>query len=430
MRTRSSVQISKISLSAFLLGAAMSLVLAAPASAAADCMMGSKAAPAEIISACSAIVDQTSNPGSDRVAALLVRADANARTSGGLTQALRDIDRAIALDGKNARAWRLRGDLLREAGGDLNRATSDLSKAIELDPQDAEAYELRGVAYTNQRRLDRALADYDKAVADLSQALLLDPNRARSYTNRGAAYKKLGQLDKSIADDSEAIRLDPKVPEYYDNRGLSYAAMKDYDKAIVDYNQALQLAPRPNFFTNRGDSYQFRGEFGAALSDYNDALKLDPNFAKTYNNRAVLYTKMGDRKKALADYETALRLDPGNTNAADGRRTMMAEIAKFGAEPPQPLAANSGNGPSFDCADAKREVEKVICADPQLGMLDRQLAEAYERVLKSMSRRSAADLRKSQHDFLATRDASFRRPGYDLKKVMQDRLQRLNAMEG
>jgi len=49
-------------------------------------------------------------------------------------------------------------------------------------------------------------------------------------------------------------------------------------------------------------------------------------------------------------------------------------------------------------------------------------------VLKSMSARSAAGLRKSQHEFLATRDASFRRPGYDLKKVMQDRLQRLNAM--
>ncbi|KRQ00236.1 tetratricopeptide repeat protein [Bradyrhizobium manausense] len=457
--TRSSAQMSSIThsrLRTFLLSAALSLVLAAPASAA-DCVMDSKAAPADIISACGAIIDQTSNPNSDRVAALLVRADGNARISGGLTQALRDIDRAIALDGKNARAWRLRGNLLREAGGDLNRATSDLSKAIELDPKDAEAYEQRGVAYTSQHRYDRAIADYDqaiklkpddaqawsdrgatyylngdneKAVADLCQALRLDPSRARSYTNRGAAYKKLGQLDKSVADDSEAIRLDPKVPEYYDNRGLTYAAMKDYDKAIADYDQALRLAPRANFFTNRGDSYQYKGEFGAALSDYEAALKLDPDFAKTYNNRAVLYSKMGERKKALADYETALRLDPGNANAADGRRTMMAEIARFGAEAPHPLAANSGNGPSFDCASAKREVEKVICADPQLGALDRQLAEAYERVLKSMSRRQAAGLRKSQHDFLATRDASFRRPGYDLKKVMQDRLQRLNAMEG
>jgi tetratricopeptide (TPR) repeat protein len=219
------------------------------------------------------------------------------------------------------------------------------------------------------------------------------------------------------------------VPEYYDNRGLSLAAMGKYDEAIADYDQALRLAPRPNFFTNRGDSYQSKGELGAALSDYESALKLDPNFAQTYNNRAVLYKKMGERRKALADYEAALKLDPGNDNAAAGRRTMIAEIAKFGAEPPRPLAANSGNGPSFDCGAAKREVEKVICADPQLGMLDRQLAEAYERVLKSASGRIASDLRKSQRDFLVTRDASFRRPGYDLKKVMQDRLQRLNAME-
>ena len=134
---------AKISPRAFLLGAAISLALIASASAGTDCVMGSKTAPAELITTCSAIIDQTSNSSSDRAAALLVRADANARTSGGLTQALRDIDRAIALDGKNAKAWRLRGDLLREAGGDLNRAAADLTKAIELDPQDAESYERR-----------------------------------------------------------------------------------------------------------------------------------------------------------------------------------------------------------------------------------------------------------------------------------------------
>ena len=65
----------------------------------------------------------------------------------------------------------------------------------------------------------------------------------------------------------------------------------------------------------------------------------------------------------------------------------------------------------------------------QLVVLDRQIAETYERVLKSASKRSAGDLRKTQRDFLTTRNASFGRPGYDLRKVMQDRLQRLNALE-
>jgi uncharacterized protein len=123
-----------------------------------------------------------------------------------------------------------------------------------------------------------------------------------------------------------------------------------------------------------------------------------------------------------------LRLDPANENATNGRRLMIAEIAKFGDEPARALNATPSN-PSFDCATAKREVEKVICADPQLGVLDRQIAEAYERALRSASKRSANSLRKSQREFLAARDASFRRPGYDLKKVMQDRLQKLNAMD-
>jgi hypothetical protein len=64
-----------------------------------------------------------------------------------------------------------------------------------------------------------------------------------------------------------------------------------------------------------------------------------------------------------------------------------------------------------------------------LGVLDRQIAETYERVLKSAGSRSAGDLRRTQRDFLATRNTSFGRPGYDLRKVMQERLQRLNAMD-
>src|SRR5581483_8615307 len=113
----------------------------------------------ELIAACGAILDNNSASRADRVAALIVRADASSRTTGGMNDALADLDRAIALDDKSASAYRLRGQLTRQARGNLARAEADLSKAIALDPQDAEAFEQRGIVYTNQGRYDRAIAD-------------------------------------------------------------------------------------------------------------------------------------------------------------------------------------------------------------------------------------------------------------------------------
>jgi tetratricopeptide (TPR) repeat protein len=447
----------------FGLGLVLSLVLgvglaAGPAMAAGhsvDCLSGGKASPAELIAACGAIVDDASTSRADLVAALVARADARARTSGGQSQALADLDRAIGLDDSNARAYRLRGDLTRAAGGNLAKAEADLTKAIALDPKDAEAFEQRGIIYTNQHRIDRAIADYDaairlkpddaqawsdrgatyylggnydKAVRDCDEALRLDPNRPRTYANRGSAYKKLGQLDKALADDNEAVQRDSTEPEYFDNRGLTYAAMKQYDKAIADYDQAIALQQRANFFTDRGDSYQFKGELGTALSDYDAALRLNPNFALARNNRAVLFNKMGERAKALADYEAVLRLDPGNANAIAGRRAMKAEIARFGAEAPAPLHAPVAH-PSFDCGTVRLAVEKAICADPQLGALDHEVADTYTRLVNASAGRSADILRRAQRHFIAARNSGFGKPDYDLQKAMKERLDHLLAME-
>ena len=216
------------------------------------------------------------------------------------------------------------------------------------------------------------------------------------------------------------------MAEYYDNRGLAYAELKEYDKAIADYDQAIRMEQRANFLTNRGDSYQFKGELGTALSDYSAALRLDPNFALAYNNRAVLYKKMGERAKALADYEAAVRLDPGNENAIEGRRAMKAQIARFGAAAPEPLRAAQTH-PSFACTAASLPVEQAICADPQLGALDQQIADSYSRLIGNASGRSADNLRRAQRDFLATRNISFGKPGYDLHGALQQRLDALQS---
>src|SRR5215469_9858785 len=63
-----------------------------------DCVLGSKESPLRVIATCSAMIENPATSRADRAAALVVQADARARTSAGVNQALADVDRAIELD--------------------------------------------------------------------------------------------------------------------------------------------------------------------------------------------------------------------------------------------------------------------------------------------------------------------------------------------
>ena len=45
------------------------------------------------------------------------------------------------------------------------------------------------------------------------------------------------------------------------------------------------------------------------------------------------------------------------------------------------MATTAPSGPSFDCAQADSQAEKMVCDDPQLMALDRQLADEYEKAM-------------------------------------------------
>ena len=94
----------------------------------------------------------------------------------------------------------------------------------------------------------------------------------------------------------------------------------------------------------------------------------------------------------VKDDGTVLIASADGENAANGRRIMKAEIAKFGAKTPATLHAPEDH-PSFDCGLARLAVEKAICADPQLGALDHQIADTYTRLINSKDGRSADVLR-------------------------------------
>ena len=134
--------------------------------------------------------------------------DAGALTSAGVThlqmrqydRAVRDFDRALALDPGLVVAWRQRA-LAYRGKGDYERALADFEQAILLAPSDARLYTERGVTY-------ELLGDYASAIRDFNRAIAFRPNHAPAIEGRGRTNFYLGNFAQAAADLQRGLSLD------------------------------------------------------------------------------------------------------------------------------------------------------------------------------------------------------------------------------
>jgi uncharacterized protein len=69
------------------------------------------------------------------------------------------------------------------------------------------------------------------------------------------------------------------------------------------------------------------------------------------------------------------------------------------------VEAQTAQRPTFNCAKPSGEIEAMICKDPALIALDRQLADVYARALKRLPAKTAAEQRTVQRGWIAERNA-------------------------
>jgi tetratricopeptide (TPR) repeat protein len=193
---------------------------------------------------------------------------------------------------------------------------------------------------------------------------------------------------------------------------------------LVDNDKTLK-ADRIKAVIARAAAYDRKDLIDRAIGDYDTALRIDPTLADIFNARGELWRKKGNRPRALADFGAALKLNPDHAAARANYKALALEVERLGAM----IAVY--NKPSFNCATARRAVEKAICANPELANLDREINAVNTRVVREATDEShgaGRAMQREQDDFIARRNAAFGRPDYDLQKAMRERLDHLLAV--
>jgi len=260
-----------------------------------------------------------------------------------------------------------------------------------------------------------------------SLANFMMPGRLNAIRNTAAAFA----VSALLAYPAHATGADTDTLPVVDPGPCLAAISAGADRRILDAcgalidNEKTAKADRLKALIARSGALIRKGELDRAIADYDVMIGLDPQ-ADFYNTRGELRWKQGDRPKALADFAAAIKLNPDHPAARGNYKRLAQELERLGA-----LMAVAGK-PSFNCATARRPVEKAICANPELANLDRQINAVNTKVVRDAtadSPRAGRALQREQDEFLSQRNADFGRPGYDLQKAMRERLDHLLEIE-
>ena len=107
-------------------------------------------------------------------------------------------------------------------------------------------------------------------------------------------------------------------------------------------------------------------------------------------------TRLTNATSAITGFLFSAVLMTSCSTAKDEKTASAEETAQTVAET---KLDDNAITPSFDCAKAKTEVEKLICSDPELARLDREMADKYNAMYQQMRNENPNDLDRYNQDY-------------------------------
>ncbi|WP_240797807.1 tetratricopeptide repeat protein [Streptomyces sp. F001] len=371
-------------------------------------------------------------------------------------EAIAELDRAVAVDSGNARAWAFRGNVHRWRGND-DQAINDLTAALDLDPDYAWALARRGDAHRSAGRLDQAVADltaalnldpddvwalgsrgqthyqagrYDEAVTDFTAALDIDPTVAWVLGSRGQTHRMADRYEEAIADLTAALALDPDDAWSLAQRGAAHYGADRYDEAVADFSASLDLNPDQAWALGaRGQTHRMAGRYDQAVADLTAALDLKPDYPWALAQRGAAHHGANRYDQAVADLTAALDFDPdyawalarrGCAHRMAGRydQAVTDLTAALDLEPDYPWALSQRG-------EAHRQAGRIEEAVADFSAcLDLNADGTWALCQRGVARRAAGQFASAREDLVGAVTARPDDAGYAFEQLMLDTMTR------
>ena len=253
--------------------------------------------------------------------------------------AIRDINSALSIDGKNVDALLVLADIYYALGDQdnilltLNKATeiapmdarpiiklaelsflqgnnkmanAYLDKALELKSINPQAYYMRGVICMSNNDTVQALKQFMKArnqddsfidpvlqIANIyaaqrnpmamdfyALALQMEPDNLGTLYDLAMYMQDNGKPEKALEIyDTLNVRMPGNYQVLFNKGYVNLVYLFEYDKAIENFDKALEINPKSiDALLNKGVAYEQKGDFKQAKSIYLRILKDNPNY--------------------------------------------------------------------------------------------------------------------------------------------------------
>jgi tetratricopeptide (TPR) repeat protein len=257
------------------------------AQAKADCADAGKQASVQI-SACTTVLDSGTLDAANRAIALANRGSAQ-RASGEVTDALRDFNAALQLNGDNMQAVLGRASVLIDSG-QLDAAEPLVQRLLASGEFAANAQYLAGDLALRQGDADTAITAFDRAINS-------DGSYAQALAGRGRAKQMNQDYEGAVADYTAAVAIDPHLSAAYAGRCWSRVLRHDQDlaPARADADAAVNAdAANTDAQLCRGLLQLRNGEWADAKVSYNAVLNSEPGNPRALFGRGVARRRSGD----------------------------------------------------------------------------------------------------------------------------------------